>query len=182
MRKTAVLILFLVLQCNSALLLAQTEPEDIKPNTDKFQDYFYEALKQKGIENYDKAITALEQCLKIKPDDASVYSELGKNYFELKEYKKAYDSYEHATQLDPKNKWFWIGMYDVSYETNDYSQGISILNKLVVFDEQFKNDLITLYMGSKQFDKALDLINEMNDKFGKSEKRDRDQLSNFPGC
>ena len=172
MRKKAVLILFLVLQCNSATLLAQTEPEDIKPNTDKFQDYFYEALKQKGIENYDKAIKALEQCLIMKPNDATVYSELGKNYFELKDYKNAYNSYEHAAQIDPKNKWFWIGMYDVSYETNDYNQGISILNKLIVFDEQFKNDLITLYMGSKQLDKALDLINEMNDKFGKSEKRD----------
>ena len=172
MKKTAVLILFLVLQCNSALLLAQTEPEEIKPVTDKFQDYFYEALKQKGIENYDKAITALEQCLKINANEATVYSELGKNYFALKDYKNAYNSYEHATQIDPKNKWFWIGMYDVSFETNDYNQGISILNKLVLFDEQFKNDLITLYMGSKQFDKALGLINEMNDKFGKSEKRD----------
>ena len=172
MRRTAVFILFLVLQCNSALLLAQTEPEEIKPVTDKFQDYFYEALKQKGIENYDKAITALEQCLKIKSNDATVYSELGKNYLALKDYKNAYSSFEKATQIDPKNKWFWIGMYDVSYETNDYNQGISILNKLVLFDEQFKNDLITLYMGSEQFDKALGLINELNDKFGKSEKRD----------
>lgn len=172
MKKGAVLILFLVLQCNSALLLAQAGPEEIKPDTDKFQDYFYEALKQKGIQNYDKAITALEQCLKIKPDDATVYSELGKNYLALKDYKNAYSSFEHATQIDPKNKWFWIGMYDVSYETKDYNQGIIILNKLISFDEQFKNDLISLYMVTKQLDKALDLINELNDTFGKSERRD----------
>lgn len=172
MRKTAVLILFLVLQCNSALLLAQTEPEEIKSDTDQFQDYFYEALKQKGIENYDKALIALEQCLKIKPEDATIYSEMGKNYLALRDYKNAYNSFEKAAKIDPKNKWFLVGMYEVSYQTNDYNQGISILQKLILFDEEFKNDLLTLYMSSKQFDKALDLINELNDKIGKSEKRD----------
>ena len=60
MKKTVSFFLFLVLLCNSASLLAQIEPESIVPETDKFQDYFYESLKQKGIENYDKAITALE--------------------------------------------------------------------------------------------------------------------------
>jgi len=172
MRKTALLILFLVLQCNPALLLAQTQPEEIQPVTDKFQDYFYEALKQKGIENYDKAITALEQCLKINPNEATVYSELGKNNLALKDYKNAYSSFEKAAQIDPKNKWYWIGMYDVSYETKDYNQGIIILNKLIAIDEQFKNDLVSLYMSTKQLEKALDLINELNDKFGKSERRD----------
>jgi hypothetical protein len=29
-----------VLLCNSALLLAQTEPEEIKLNSDQFRDYF----------------------------------------------------------------------------------------------------------------------------------------------
>ena len=79
MNKSVLVFLFLVLLCNPAMLMAQTEPEQIKPDTDKFQDYFYESLLQKGIQNYDKAITALEQCLKIKSDDATTYFELGKN-------------------------------------------------------------------------------------------------------
>jgi hypothetical protein len=41
-------------------LLAQGEPEDIAIDSDAFQDHFYEAIKQKGIENYDKAIESLE--------------------------------------------------------------------------------------------------------------------------
>lgn len=171
MKKTIFIVFFLVLLCNPAVLLAQTEPEQIKPETDKFQDYFYESLLQKGIENYDKAIMALEQCLKINPNDATVYFELGKNQLALKDYASAYNSFERATQIDQKNKWFWVGMYDVCYETKNFEQGINIINKLIPFDEQFKNDLISLYMSTKQFDKALDIINEMNDKFGKSERR-----------
>jgi tetratricopeptide (TPR) repeat protein len=88
MKKSVFFFLFLVLLCNSAMLLAQTEPEDITPETDKFEDYFYESLKQKGIENYDRAIMSLEQCLKVKPNDAVVYSEMGKNYLVFLHLKK----------------------------------------------------------------------------------------------
>ena len=172
MKKTVSFFLFLVLLCNSALLLAQTEPESIVPETDKFQDYFYESLKQKGIENYDKAITALEYCLKLKPNDATVYSEMGKNYFGLKNYEQSYSSYEKAAQIDPKNKWFWAGMYDVSYKTKNYNQAILTVNKLIEFDQVYKEDLVELYMNTQQFDKALVLINELNDKVGKSNRRD----------
>lgn len=172
MKKRVLFILFLVLLCNSVLLLAQTEPEVMKRDSDKFQDYFYESLVQKGIENHDKAIKALEQCLKIKPEEATIYFELGKNYLALKEYNNAYNSFENASKIDPTNKWFWVGMYDVSYETDNFSQAIKTINKLIEFDEKFKEDLTSLYMATKQFDLALDLINELNDKFGKTERRE----------
>jgi tetratricopeptide (TPR) repeat protein len=172
MKKRILIFLFLVLLCNPALLLAQTEPEPIKTEADKFHEFFYESLLQKGIENYDKAITALEECLKIMPNDATVYFELGKNQLALKQYDKAYFSFEKATQIEPKNKWFWLGMYDVSYQTKDYNQAIVTVNKLIPFDEVYKEDLVSLYMNTQQFDKALVLINELNDKIGKSDRRD----------
>jgi hypothetical protein len=55
------------------VLLAQTEPEDIALANDEFQNSFYESLLQKGIENYDKAIVALEKCQKIQPNNAVVF-------------------------------------------------------------------------------------------------------------
>ena len=172
MKKMASIFLFLVLLCNSALLLAQTEPESIVPETDKFEDYFYESLKQKGIENYDKAITALEECLKIKPNNATVYSELGKNYLASKDYENAYVSFEKASQIEPKNKWFWVGMYEVSYQTKNYNQALISIHKLIEFDPIYKEDLTSLYMLTQQFDKALALINELNETIGKTERRE----------
>lgn len=165
-------MVFLVLQCNSALLWAQTEPEEIKLDTDQFQDFFYESLLQKGIENYDKAIVALDKAMKIKPNDATVYYELGKNYLALKEYKNAYNSFENAAKIDPKNKWFWIGMYDVSYETKNFTQGITVINKLIEFDPKYKEDLTSLYMGTNQFEKALVLIQELDETYGKTDRRE----------
>ena len=172
MKKRLFIVLFIALQCNSALLWAQIEPADIKLDADQFQELFFESLMQKGIENYDKAIVALEKANKFKPDDASVYYELGKNYLALKEYKSAYSSFEKATQIDPKNKWFWVGMYDVSYETKNFTQGITVINKLIEFDSNYKEDLTSLYMATSQFDKALALIQELNETSGKTDRRE----------
>lgn len=176
MKKRVVVILFFALFGNTISVMAQTEPEDIAIATDEYKDSFYESLKQKGIENYDKAIVSLEKCIKLKPNDAVAYFELGKNYFALKEYQNAQSSFEKATQLDPKNKWFWLGIYDVSYETKNYPLAIETIQKIIPFDEEYKDDLISLYMITNQYDKALSVITEMNDKFGKSEDRERYKL------
>ncbi|MBC7525434.1 MAG: tetratricopeptide repeat protein, partial [Flavobacterium sp.] len=131
-----------------------------------------ESLKQKGIENYDKAIESLEKCKDLQPQNAIIYYELGKNYLSQKKYKDAYDNFEKATKIDPKNRWFWAGMYDVCYETRDFNQAIIVINKLIEFKEDYKEDLTSLYMSTQQFDKALTLINELNATIGKSEKRE----------
>lgn len=154
-------------------LLAQAEPKDtLALAENKFEDSFYESLKQKGMENYDKAVDALEKCKDLQADNPIVYFELGKNYLALKKYKDAYDNFEKATKIDPKNRWAWVGMYDVCYETHDFNQSIIIVQKLIEFKSDYKEDLVSLYMNTQQFDKALDLINELNATVGKSEKRE----------
>ena len=171
MKKIIILLLVFSI-CSFSRLLAQTEPDDIATVTDNFQNAFFESLKQKAIENYDKAIESLEICLKLEPNTAVVQHELGKNYLFQKDYKKAYDSFEKAAATDPKNKWFLHGMYDVCYQTQDFNQAIVIVEKLVKLDAGYKEDLISLYMKTLQFDKALVLINDLNENVGKSEKRD----------
>ncbi len=156
----------------STSLLAQTEPDAIALADDEFQNAFYESLLQKGIENYDKAITALEKCKKLEPNNDVVFFEMGKNYLAQKNYKDAYDSFEKATKINSQNKWYWVGMYDVCYETKDFTQAIVIVTKLIEFKKEYKEDLVSLYMNTQQFDKALALINDLNDTVGKSDQRE----------
>ncbi|CAM4125801.1 lipopolysaccharide assembly protein LapB [Flavobacterium antarcticum] len=160
----------LIAVCSSAF--SQKEPDDIALATNEFQISYYEALKQKGIENNDRAIQSLQKCVSLEPNNAAVYNELGRNYLKLKKYKEAYDSFEKAFQIDPKNRWYLHGMYDVAYQTQDFNQAIILVTKLVAFEPNYKEDLTSLYMYTQQYDKALVLINEMNDDLGKSEKRD----------
>jgi len=154
------------------LAWAQPEPEDIGKATDEFQDAFYDALREKGIENYDRAIIALEKCAALQPENAAVQNEFGKNYLALKQYDKAYAAFEKASKLDTKNRWYVAGMYDVLYQTKDYSKAIPIVQQLITFRPEYKEDLVSLYMNTQQFDKALALIDELNATVGKSEKRE----------
>ena len=166
-------VLFFGMLCVPNAVMAQNEPtNEVVTIDDGFQDLFFEAIKQKSIENYDKAIEALEKGKTIQPDNPVIYFELGKNYLFQKKYKQAYENFEKVSVMDPKNRWGWVGMYDVYYETKDYNAAIPIVEKLVTFKEDYKEDLTSLYMNTQQFDKALTLINELNEKFGKSDKRE----------
>lgn len=158
------LIIFTLLGFLSApvQISAQQEPDAIALENNEFQNNFYESLKQKGIENYDKAIESLYKCLKVQPDNPVIHHELGKNFLAQKNYAEAEKSFQKAIELDPKQRWYWNGLYDVYYETKDFNRSIPVVQKLIGFDKKFQDDLVSLYMYTQQFDKALALINEMD--------------------
>jgi len=66
-----------------------------------------------------------------------------------------------------------LGIYDVSFQTKNYPLAIETIQKIIPFDEEYKDDLISLYMITNQFEKALATIIEMDAKFGKSDDRNR---------
>ena len=176
MKKLVHVIIFTLLLSNTTCLLAQIEPEDVALDKNEFEESYYESLLQKGIENFDKAIISLEKCLKSQPDNAVIYHELGKNYFFRKDYSNAETAFLKATQLDPNNKWYLIGLYDVYYETKNFNQAVLIAQKIVPFDKKYREDLVSLYIYTQQNDKALILINELDEEVGNSEMRDRYKL------
>jgi len=157
MKRTLVLGILLF----STVSFAQTEPDSIALAKNEFEDHFFEALKQKGIENYDKAIIEIEKCLSTQPSNPVLHHELGKNLLALKKYPEAQRAFQKAVDLNPKERWYWNGLYDVFYETKDYQQSIVVVQKLIEFDKNFQDDLVSLYMYTRQFDKALALIEEM---------------------
>jgi tetratricopeptide (TPR) repeat protein len=88
----------------------------------------------------------------------------------LKDYKKVLFLFENAAAIDPSKKMVLDRMYDVSYQTKIYSRN-SRYNKLIEFDPKYKEDLTSLYMGTNQFEKALVLIQELNETL-ETDRRD----------
>jgi tetratricopeptide (TPR) repeat protein len=156
----------------SAGVWAQPEPQDAAHKPDPFEEHLFDSFKEKAMENYDKAIEQLEQCKDLKPDSAIVYFELGKNYYFQRNYVKAYAAFEKATQLAPDNRWAWVGLYDICYDTKDYDRAIPIVEKLIQIKDEYKEDLVSLYMMTLQHEKALTLIHELEERYGRTEKRD----------
>ncbi len=181
--KKIVFYIIIVLSIGSIIPVhAQVEPEDIAIASDEFEVAFYESIKQKGIQNHDKALESLAKCLKLQPSNDVILFEIGKNNLELKNYKDAYDSFEKATKINSKNRWYFHGMYDVCYKTQDFMKAIDIVQILIPFDADYREDLASLYMKTQQFDKALLVVNELNATVGKSDKRElyKAQILNTP--
>jgi tetratricopeptide (TPR) repeat protein len=155
----------------------QKEPDSLALASNEFENDFFDALKQKGIENYDKAILSLEKCLVKEPANPVLYHELGKNYLAMKNYPEAEKAFLKARDLEPTNRWYWQSLYDVYYETKDFNKSIPVVQKLTEWRKEFyQEDLVSLYMYTQQFDKALDLINEMEQTVGQSDKREMYKL------
>jgi tetratricopeptide (TPR) repeat protein len=159
-RKHIVFLAFLLFSFWSGLF-AQENPEAIAMVEDQLEDIFYEAIKQRGIENYDKAIEAIQKCIQKDSKSAAFQYELGKNYLSIKNYADAATAFKKAIELDNKQRWYWNGLYDVYYQTKDYQKSILIVEKLIEFDSNMKEDLVSLYMNTNQHAKALELLNEM---------------------
>ncbi|WP_298893514.1 tetratricopeptide repeat protein [uncultured Psychroserpens sp.] len=159
-------------------------PDDDLGNVeDKFQEYFFEALKQKGIENYQKSADALLKCIELKDNDPVLYFELGKNYKALKNYGAAEDALKKAVSKSPENEWFLDELYDVYILQNDMDRALKTVKQLVKFHPDYKQDLASLYIRVKKYKDALKLLDEMDEQLGYSEDRDylRNQVYNITG-
>ncbi|TAF11861.1 MAG: cytochrome C biosynthesis protein [Flavobacteriia bacterium] len=162
-KKHIVLFTFLLFSFGNQLF-AQENPDAIALVDDQLENNFYEAVKQRGIENYDKAIVSIQKCIEKEPKNAAFQYELGKNYLSLKNYVDAESAFKKAIELDNKQRWYWNGLYDVYYQTKDFQKSIPIVEKLIEFDPNMKEDLVSLFMNTNQHGKALQFLKDMESK------------------
>ena len=63
--------------------LQDVNVDNLEDVTDDFQESFFEALKQKHLENYEDALVLFEKCIKIDPNAAAPLYEAAKIYKNL---------------------------------------------------------------------------------------------------
>lgn len=146
--------------------------DDLGDYEDEFQELFYEALKQKGIENYDRSVDALLKCIALDDKIPVLYFELGKNYSKIKNFGAAEDALKKAVNLEPDNEWFLDELYGFYALQNDYDKAIKTVKQLVKYHPDYKEDLASLYVRTKKYNEALELLDELDAELGVSISRD----------
>ncbi|MEL0455234.1 tetratricopeptide repeat protein [Flavobacteriaceae bacterium SZ-1-7] len=165
--------IFFVSQVNYAQVDSGIKPDDdLGNNEDDFQELFYEGLKEKAIENYDKAAEAFLKCIEIDKSVAVVYFEMGKCYMKLKNFGAAEDALKEAVRLTPDNEWYLDELYGFYVSQNDYDRAIKAVKQLVKYHPDYKEDLASLYVQTQKYDKALEILDELDAEFGTSLSRD----------
>lgn len=157
--------------------------DDLGDVEDKFQELFYEALKQKAIENYDRSVTALLKCVDLDKSVPVLYFELGKNYASLKNFGAAEEAFKKATNLQPENEWYIDALYGFYVEQNELDKAIKTVKQLLKYHPDYKEDLAALYFKTKAYDDALKILDELDAELGISVARDvmRNQIYEATG-
>ncbi|MFL1894394.1 tetratricopeptide repeat protein [Aquimarina sp. 2-A2] len=145
--------------------------DDLGNVSDEFQELFFEALTQKGIENYEKAIDALEKCIAIDPQVEVLYFELGKNYLALKQYELAKVNFEKALEDKPNNRFILEQLFEVHFALHDYKASIEVVSQLVGFDTMYREQLVNLYFLDQRYDDALQTLDEVVAEYGEDQYR-----------
>ena len=70
----------------------------------KFDHNFFEALKQKHLENYEDALVLFEKCIKIDPNVAAPLYEVAKIYKNLNQNNQALEYSLKAYKLNKANE------------------------------------------------------------------------------
>lgn len=175
---------FLFPQMHYAQVDFNKKPEDdLGEVEDAFQEQFYEALKQRGIENYDRSVTALLKCIELDKAVPVLYFELGKNYYQLKNFGAAEEAFKKATGLEPENEWFLDALYGFYVEQNDFDKAIKTVKQLVKYHPDYNEDLAALYLKTKEYNEALKILDALDTEFGISVARDimRNQIYEATG-
>ena len=168
---------------------AQDRPpnDDLGNTSDTFQENFFEALKQKSIENYELALNALDKAEVAAKDNqenkAVVYFEKGKNLAALKRYEEAENNYNRVLEWSPEKIEVLEALYEIYYEDKNYDAAILLVEKLILQDSDYKEDLANLYHRTKQYNKALVILDELDEDWGESNYRNalRSQIYRVTG-
>lgn len=117
--------------------------------SDDFQEKFFEALKQKGIENYDRSINLLLECKLLDANNKVVDHELAKVYLADKKYLLAQEYSIEALVSEPTNSWYLNTLVEILQK-----QGNSIDNvksSIPYDDAKLKENLALIYFKQKNY-------------------------------
>ncbi|MDB4064744.1 hypothetical protein N9771_00060 [Flavobacteriaceae bacterium] len=172
MIKRIVLIVFLGLLYNPFYIVAQDSiaiAEDIEEKKLlQFQEYFFKALSDKSINNYQKSIENLEACNEILPNNKSVYFELSKNYLLLNKTREAEVYIDKALNIESSNIWMLLHLVAIQKKERNFKEAIKTQLKIVDQNPKQRIELVRLYYFNKQYTDALSLINTLEQENGLS--------------
>jgi tetratricopeptide (TPR) repeat protein len=127
--------------------------------TDQFQECFFEALKQKSIGNYDKAINLFLECSEYASNQQVLDYELARAYLANRQYLQAQDYALKALNNQPDNPWILNTLLDiVQAQGND----LGLLQDQIPWDNTlFRTNLASLYFQKENYANAQRIIKSL---------------------
>lgn len=155
--------------------IGEAPTDDLGNVTDAFQEQFFEALKQRAIENHELALESLKLATRSAKGDksqlAAVNFQIAKNLVSIRRYEDAEPYFQKVIDTEGDKLEVLEAMYDLYYRQQDYDKAIPLVQRLIPKDADYKEDLANLYHRTKQYDEALILLDELDESLGENAYR-----------
>lgn len=139
----------------------------------KFQQFFFKALSEKSIGNYQKAIQNLENCNQILSNDVAVFFEFSKNYLLLNNTLEAKEYVLRALEKDPENIWMLKHLVTIHKKDGSFAEAITIQQRVIQQNPNEKENLVRLHLQNRDYKSAMDLMNLIEEEKGLSKNLKR---------
>lgn len=103
------------------------DPAVLQQRADSF---FFAAQRSKMLGDYRTAITQYSDCLRLDPDNAAVYYEVGRLFMELRNAQYGLGFTKKAAQLDTTNKWYQMALADAFAVNEMFDSAALVYGKL----------------------------------------------------
>ena len=135
--------------------------------TDEFQENFFEALKQKGIQNYDRAVDLFLKCKQLEPNNSVVDYELAKAYMLDKRYVQAEDFAIEALLSEPEDYWYLDNVLTILEKQGSPLE--TIKERIPYSNTKLRQNMALFYFKMKQYKEATEVLQDLPSSSLKSE-------------
>ena len=144
---------------------SSSKNKEVENNKDEYQykSFYYSAIKEKSLENFDKAVKYFEKCIKLNPLESAPYYEIAQIYIKtlpsegVKYAKKAYE-------FDSDNKWYALFYAENLFLNKDYYNSIKVYKSLISKDkdqEDYYLELAKIYLYDNNLKAAISTYNNL---------------------
>ena len=130
---------------------------------DSFLRWFMLAYAYHDDGEYQKAIDAYQEAIRLKPNHAKAWYNLGVNYGDLGEYQKAIDAYREAIRLQPDDAKAWSNLGVHYGDLGEYQKAIDAFREAIRLQPDLAdawNNLGAAYGDLDQSQKEIDAYRE----------------------
>jgi tetratricopeptide (TPR) repeat protein len=125
-----------------------------------FEDNFLNAVQQRSIENYDRAIEDLILCEKVYPENVAMFHEFAKNYLSKNNFSQALIYSEKALNIKPDNFWVKSIKRDILLKMNNLSEALVVQKELCVLNRSEASNLLNIYYKMQDRENGKKIIEE----------------------
>jgi len=135
-------------------------------------ELFFDASKEKMLGNSEEAAVLYHDCIKIDPNNAAAYYEIGNIITESAQAEDALPFALRAMELEPQNEWYALFAADIHRNLDDHASAAAIYRQLAEqFPEkvEYQYELGTAYLYLNRLEEAIVAYDRIEEQIGISE-------------